>query len=74
MKGQVSLLIETFTTVGRMNACKILYVLARHNVGTTYSNGLRCPSVCLSCHTRIFLKLSEIDLQLRGNSNRKPCH
>jgi len=42
-------------------------------VGASYSNGLRCPSVCLSvCHTRTSSKLSEIDAWLLENSNRNP--
>jgi len=41
--------------------------------GGSYSNGQRCPSVCLFCgHTRISPKLSKIDVWLLGNSNRNP--
>jgi len=45
-------------------------------VGASYSNGPCClsvyPSVCLSvCCVRISPKLSEIDVWLLGNSNRK---
>jgi len=49
------------------------YQLARHNVGASYSNGPCCPSVCPSvCHTQICPKLSETDVLLLENSNRKP--
>jgi len=41
--------------------------------GASYSNSLRCPSVCLSVsHTQISPKLSEIDVWLLGNQNRNP--
>jgi len=38
-------------------------------VGASFSNGLRCPSVC---HTRISPKQSGIEIRLLENSNRKP--
>jgi len=39
------------------------FYLNRNNVGASYSNSLRCLSICLSvCHSQISLKLSEIGL------------
>jgi len=48
-------------------------IITWHNVEASYSNGPRCPSVCLSvrptaCHTRISPKLRKMDLCLLGNS------
>jgi len=51
----------------------VLLLAGPHNVGASYSNYSRCPSVCLSlCHMWISPKLSEIDIWLLGNLNRKP--